>query len=77
MTTIHDLLKQAIQKSSVTPTEFGRRAGIRKQYMNDLLSGRRGLGPAMVNRVCDIIQATDAQRKKWHQAGARHHGWEI
>ncbi len=47
------------------------------QYVCDLEAGRRLGSVEIVNRICDLLSATDANRRAWHKAGARAHGWQI
>lgn len=73
--TLVEMLRQA--KGATPQKELAAALGITPQYLCDLEKGRRHGSVEFVNRVCDWLGCDDSDRKRWHRAGARAHGWEI
>ena len=59
------------QKELAAALEFS------NQYLCDLEKGRRLGSVEFVNRLCDWLGCDDRERKRWHLAGARSHGWNV
>ena len=46
-------------------------------YVTDVLLGNRHPSVRFVNAVCDLLRLGPRDRKKWHIAAAKCHGWNV
>lgn len=72
-----DFLKASEVKSYRTQAELAKALGVSPQYLADVLKGRRGLTPKMLNKGADIFAIGATRKRRWHQLGAIESGWEI
>ena len=75
--TFVEMLTQARTSREIQQKDFAAALNFTPQYVCDLEKGRRLGSVEFVNRLCDWLGANDRERKKWHLAGARSHGWNI
>lgn len=71
------MILDARKRLRMSQKEFAAALGFTPQYVCDLDQGRRLGSVEFVNRVCDLLECSVVQRKKWHLAGARAHGWAV
>jgi transcriptional regulator with XRE-family HTH domain len=71
------MLKTVLTDSEATQKRFAKGIHISPQYLCDLLQGKRGPHPEIVNRICDYMGRGPKGRLEWHTAGAKSVGWEI
>lgn len=75
--TLVEMMVKAREGRKLSQKDFAAALDFTPQYVCDLEKGRRLGSVEFVNRLCDWLDVTVSERKKWHLAGARAHGWEL
>jgi transcriptional regulator with XRE-family HTH domain len=65
------------KRRELSQKDFAAALGFTPQYVNDLEHGRRLGSVEFVERVCDWLECRADQRRAWHIAGAKSHGWKV
>ena len=71
------MLEQVLDATEMRQKHFAKAIGISQSYMCDLMKGKRGPSPNLVNKICDYMGTGPKGRRVWHMAAARTDGWEI
>lgn len=74
---LRSMMIDARNAAGLSQKDWAERLGFTPQYICDLEQGRRLGSVQFVERVCDVLQLSPRQRREWHEAGARAHGWII
>lgn len=77
MSDFTDKLKAAVKRSGLTDRAFAAKVGFSPQYLCEVKSGAHPPSKGFVKACCDAIEMSDYDKKLWHRAGAKAHGWEI
>lgn len=72
-----EMLIKVRSGAAMTQKEFAAVLGFSAQYLCDLEKGRRLGSVEFVDRLCDWMMCKPHERKAWHRAGAKAHGWQI
>ena len=70
-------LKNVIEVREISQRQFARDIGFSAMYLTDVLLGNRHPSIRFVNAVCDLLRLRPRDRKEWHIAAARCHGWNV
>ena len=76
-TPFREMLALVLDPDRQTQKTFANGIGARPQFLCDLLHGKRGPSPSLVNKICKYMGRGPKGRKEWHEAGAKSVGWEI
>ena len=82
MTTNHakrfsESLRNVIQAREMSQNQFAIQLGYGAQYLSDILLGKRTPSVRFVNAVCNYLRLGQADKKEWHTAAAKCHGWNV
>lgn len=72
-----EMLSLIIERTDISQKQMAKGISISPQYLCDLLQGKRGPHPELVNKICDFMGRGPKGRLEWHTAGAKSVGWEI
>lgn len=72
------MLTGCIMDSGKNQTLCAAEIGCSPQYLSDLMKGRRLPSVEITNKICKWLACGETIfKKKWHQAAAKAHGWNI
>lgn len=77
MSDFKQMLSDAIWLKRVRQNVAAPGIGCSNAMLSELLKGTRLPSPGMVNKICDYLKTSKADRKKWHLAAAKAHGFEV
>lgn len=76
-TPFRGMLSAVLDDGDFSQRDFAAGIGISASFLCDLLQGKRGPSPSLINKICAYMGRGPKGRKEWHLAGARTDGWEI
>ena len=77
MSSLIEMIRNVRTARNMTQKELAAALDITPQYLCDLEQGRRLGSVEVVDRLCVLTNAGNVQRRAWHLAGARAHGWNV
>ena len=77
MVLLREMIGHVRRTRRLSQKDLAKALCITPQYLCDIEHGRRLGSVEVVERLCVMLRLTEQQRRKWHQAGARSHGWEV
>ena len=75
--TFSESLRNVIQVREMSQKQFAIQLDYGAQYLSDILLGKRTPSVRFVNAVCDLLRLGPRDRKEWHIAAAKCHGWKV
>jgi transcriptional regulator with XRE-family HTH domain len=71
------MLRAVRDEREIGQKDFAAELGFTAQYLCDLEKGRRLGSVEFVNRLCEWLECKPSERRAWHLAAARAHGWDL